>query len=157
MTSPQSILGVLDNFLGTYTSRHSDYRGYWLFGFLVNNFDELRMDLLSPVVNQSDDPEQAATALAAAKFADQLAKAGLTRSQVRDAWLTIRRIPDLVTRVVSGRPRLGHNVSFAAEATAAGKQYRRERVVFVAAHDPRLELPSTRACTTFGKRMSGGS
>jgi len=26
---------VLKNFLGTYTSRYSDFQGYWLFGFLV--------------------------------------------------------------------------------------------------------------------------
>src|SRR5688572_2828130 len=100
MTSPRAIRGVLNNLLGTFTSRHSDYRGYWLFGFLVGKFDELQIDLLAPVANQSGGPEQAATALAAAKFADQLAKAGLTRSQVRDAWLTIRRMPHSVSRLV---------------------------------------------------------
>ncbi len=31
------IKAVLDNFLGTYTSRYSDFHGYWLFGFLVKD------------------------------------------------------------------------------------------------------------------------
>jgi hypothetical protein len=29
------INGVLDNFLGTFTSRYSNYSGYWVFGMMV--------------------------------------------------------------------------------------------------------------------------
>ena len=35
MPRRRTIKGVLDNFLGTYTSRYSDYDGYWLFGMVV--------------------------------------------------------------------------------------------------------------------------
>ena len=30
---------VLAGFLGTYTSRYSDFQGYWLFGFIVEVID----------------------------------------------------------------------------------------------------------------------
>ena len=45
------IKGVLHNFIGTYTSRYSDYDGYWLFGMVVRDVAELRIDLLYPNVN----------------------------------------------------------------------------------------------------------
>ena len=35
MPTRNALKGVLAGFLGTYTSRNSDYRGYWLLGFLV--------------------------------------------------------------------------------------------------------------------------
>jgi hypothetical protein len=47
MMKPRRIIkGVLHNFLGTYTSRYSDYDGYWLFGMLVRDVEELSIDLL---------------------------------------------------------------------------------------------------------------
>ena len=46
MAKRRAIRGVLGNFLGTFTSRYSDYDGYWLFGFLVADLKDLRIDLL---------------------------------------------------------------------------------------------------------------
>ena len=76
----RAILGVLGNFLGTYTSRYSDYEGYWLFGFLVTDIGELRIDLLAPSAGESDAPLGVAVRSAAAQFADQVQKAGLVGS-----------------------------------------------------------------------------
>jgi hypothetical protein len=47
MATRRVIKSVLRNFLGTYTSRYSEIRGYWLFGFLVPDLGELHFDLLS--------------------------------------------------------------------------------------------------------------
>ena len=47
MTSRRVIPGVLHNFLGTFTSRYSDFNGYWIFGFLVEKMDSVRIDLLA--------------------------------------------------------------------------------------------------------------
>ena len=47
MTSRRVIPGVLHNFLGTFTSRYSDFDGYWVFGFLIESMDRVRIDLLS--------------------------------------------------------------------------------------------------------------
>ena len=43
------VKGVLDNFLGTFTSRYLDHNGYWVFGMLVGDLGELRIDLLRSI------------------------------------------------------------------------------------------------------------
>jgi len=94
MASRRVIKAVLGNFLGTYISRYSDFDGYWLFGFLVESPDDIRVDVLQENhVTCSGSPSDLATTLAVAKFDDQRPKAGLAPSQVRSAWLTIRRMP----------------------------------------------------------------
>jgi hypothetical protein len=52
----RNLIGALHNFLATFTSGYSDYDGYWLFGFLLKDADELRIDLLNP---NSDIPPSA--------------------------------------------------------------------------------------------------
>jgi len=137
---------VLGNFLGTYTSRYSDYRGYWLFGFLVADLDELRIDLLASPAAEADSPLGVAVRSAAAKFANQVQKAGLVRPQIRDAWLTIRKLAGPATGSVNGVPCAGHNVSFSAGAVMdGGRRYEREQVLFVAPHNAEVELRSGRA------------
>ena len=46
MASRSVIKSVLWNFLGTYMSRYSDYDGYWLFGFLIEDMGELEINIL---------------------------------------------------------------------------------------------------------------
>jgi len=140
------ITGVLDNFLGTYVSRNSDFDGYLLFGFLVADLGELRIDLLGQPAEDPRTPAGAAAATAVARFDDQRRKAGLRLSQVHEAWLTIRRLPGPVSGEVNGRPRAGFNVRFAAAAVADnGRRYDRARVAFVAPHDAAAELRSARS------------
>ena len=64
------IKGVLDNFLGTYTSRYTDYEGYWLFGLLVADLGEVEFDLLA-AGGSPDSPLGVAELAASLKFADQ--------------------------------------------------------------------------------------
>jgi hypothetical protein len=45
MASLRAIKCALHNFLGTYSSRYSEYSGYWLFGFLVNDLTRIDFDL----------------------------------------------------------------------------------------------------------------
>jgi hypothetical protein len=45
MPGRRSITGVLCGFLGTYTSRYSDFDGYWIFGFLVAQVVDVKFDL----------------------------------------------------------------------------------------------------------------
>jgi hypothetical protein len=141
MASRRVIKGVLGNFLGTYASRNSDYHGNLLFGFLVGDLGELRINLLEQHVNDPDTPVGVAVWSAAAKFQDQRQKAGLAPTQVRDAWLTIQRLPGLEWGSVNGHSCAGFNLRFLAAATMDdGKRYERERVVFVAPHDSTVEL-----------------
>ena len=147
MTSRRAIKGVLQNFLGTFTSRYSDLDGYWLFGSLVLCIDRLVIDLMEPSSAGADTtPVNAARRFATAKFAQQLAKAGIPESRLREAHLEITKSPDSRTGDVNGHLCSGHDVTFVAHAvTDVGKKYESKICVFIAPHDPSVELRSTRA------------
>ena len=90
MASRRVIKGVLGNFLGTYVSRYSDYDGYLLFGFLVGELGELRINLLGQSVSDPDSPRGVAVLSAVARFEDQRRKGGLAASRIREASLTMQ-------------------------------------------------------------------
>lgn len=141
MSPRRAIRGVLQSFLGTYTSRNADFDGYWLFGFLINDLGELQIDLLTPKVTDSCNTLDVALRSAVGKFEDQMRKAGLERSQVREAWLTIRRLPERAEGSVNGQLCEGYNLSFLAGAvTDCGRRYEIQNIVFVAPHNPEIEL-----------------
>lgn len=136
------LTGVLCGFLGTYTSRYSQFKGYWLFGFLVTNHPVLEFDLLGRIEGDSGGPLASADTRAKVAFAQQLGKAGLAIERVREARLVIERLAEDCS--VSGeQSRRGYNLRFRATVIAdTGRRFEREKVVFVAPHDPRLELRS---------------
>jgi hypothetical protein len=144
MPSRRILRSVLWNFLGTYTSRYSDYGGYWLFGMLTRELEEAEFDLLAEhssaraLVTSADQ-------LAVREFADQLAKSGLDRSCVTAARLHVERVT-ASSEVVDIRLRVGSSYRFRARATAdTGRTFERETIIFVAPHDARLERKSARA------------
>jgi len=137
--------GVLSGFLGTYTSRYSDYKGYWLFGFL-SSIHLLEIDLLGDSESRGTEPVELARCLAIDAFADQLAKVAMPESCVRRAGLVIRIVGEPVEEVAGSSLRRGNHVAFYVEVeTDQKKIFRATRTVFVAAHDPAVELRSTRA------------
>jgi hypothetical protein len=140
MAKRRVIKSVLRNFLSTYTSRYTDYEGYWLFGLLVGDIGELEFDLLVRGGN-SDTPLAAAKQFAARKFADQVRKAGLEPALIREARLRITKRPDVIKGWVSHYPCVGYDVDFRAAAVMDdGRRYGCDQVLFVAPHDPRVEL-----------------
>jgi len=146
MATRKVIKGVLGNFLGTYISRYSEYDGYWLFGFLVRDLEELQIDLLTPPVSKPDSQPGVDVQSAGAKFADQLRKAGLARPQVQQACLTMRKLAGSVRGSVNGHPCDGYNVAFSvAVVTDGGRRYEREQVVFVAPHNAGVEMRNAQA------------
>ena len=147
MTSRRVIKGVLHNFLGTFTSRYSDFDGYWVFGLLVQGMDTESIDLLAVSAESTDaTPSAFARRLAAQKFAEQIAKAGLPGSWFREARLDITKLPVSRFGVVNGRSCSGHDVRFLAHAvTDLGRIYDATLSIFVAPHDPKVELRSARA------------
>ena len=110
MSTRRVIQSVLHNFLGTYTSRYSDFNGYWLFGFLVESLDCFEFDLFAADCNSPVAVDEFARQLAVARFADQLRKSMLERSRVREARLSIRRLPKTIIAPVNGRPSDGRGV-----------------------------------------------
>ena len=145
MPSRRVLNGVLAGFLGTYTSRYSDFDGYWLFGFLVRELETAEFDLLAVGIDVAVSPLASARNLASRKFAEQLEKSRLDRSHIREARLVIERTPD--DGSVPGQHfRGGFNLRFRATATMDNeRRFTRETTVFVAPHDPQIESRSTRA------------
>lgn len=130
---------VLDGLLGTYTSRYSDLRGYWLHGQLPFDTSEYHIDLLA-MPSDTDAPLDVAQRLAIRGFLEQLTKAGLDATLIRSADLQIRMQSETVIGWQSDHRSDGHMVEFAAIAVMDnGRTYERKRTVFVAPHDPRKE------------------
>jgi len=142
----RTIGGVLHNFLGTYTSRYSDLDGYWLFGFVVSDLEELEIDLLGPTVGpMMSTPVAAAIHLAGQRFREQMEKAGLSVSCLKEATLQITKLPDSRSGFVNGRVCAGHTLQFLARAVSgSGETYESDKSVFVAPHNPRVEQRSRR-------------
>ena len=137
--------GVLAGFLGTYTSRYSDFEGYWMFGFIVETVGQLEIDLLG---KRSSEVGAIAAAenLARSKFCEQLRKHGFASSAAAGANLRIVPGVEQVERLAGDLRRLGRDLAFHASVLSdTGNRYTRTKVVFVASHDPRLEQRSARA------------
>jgi hypothetical protein len=149
MASRKPMKGILQNFLGTYTSRYSDYNGYCLFGMFVSDLDELKINLLTTEnIAGESKPMAIARQLAATKFSEQVNKVGLAISQVREAHLTIKKLAALKKGVVNERVTTGHEVQFLAMAVLDnGKTFESKTVEFIAPHNPEVERQSTRALT----------
>lgn len=139
-------MSLLDNFLGTFTSRYSQFDGYWLFGFLVNECGEIAVDLLSESpADAGNSPLERTAQIARVKFAEQLEKLQIHPHYLSAATLTIRLPGENVSGEVNGQNCLGFEVTFSAQAVSdRGASYRSERKLFVAPHHPSNERRSAR-------------
>lgn len=140
-----AVKSSLDGFLGTFTSRYTSWRGYWLFGFVVMQLDGVSIDLLKG----GHDPGPFLLSLMAVKarekFLMQLERNGVPRDRVLEARLDIKRSDELIRWRPGGLlvDREGYEVQFTAAATGRdGRIIERRRVVRIAPHDPRLERAS---------------
>ena len=146
MARRRSIRGVLGGLLGSLTSRYSDYEGYWLFGMLVVDLEEMTFDLLGDAepAGQSG-PRTAAIRRARTIFRQQLEKGGLGLSCIREARLDIRRSSTSMDGHQNGHVTTGFEVVFTARAVSdLNGVYVSTTTLFVAPHDPQLEHRSTR-------------
>lgn len=146
MPRRSAIDSVLHNFLGTYTSRYSEFDGYWLLGWVVREVDRLRIDLMEmrSIPCTAREPLDVARIHAVRRFADQVEKAHVARWIAR-ADLVIHRSDVTRMAMVYARQRTGWDVRFEATAFSdVGNAYRRSVTVFVAAHDPGMESRSAR-------------
>jgi hypothetical protein len=139
------IKSILHNFLGTYSSRYSDYEGYWLFGMLTRDgLINLQIDLLNTSKESGKKilpMVSVARHLAATKFQEQMEKERLPLSCIREAHLDITTRPNSLVGQVNGRPSLGYNVHLIACAISDhGKTFTSEIIIFVAPHNPLSEL-----------------
>jgi hypothetical protein len=147
MATRRIIKSVLHNFLGTLTSRYSNWHGYWLFGFIVNDLERLDYDLLIPAAGSpAETPLAHLRSLATIKFQEQLSKARLDPIHIREATLILERLPGSV-EVQFHHPYTtsGYRVRFMVSAiTDSGKVYECEQIIAVAPHDWTHEFQSSR-------------
>ena len=142
----RAIKGVLHNFLRTYTSRYSDYDGYWLFGLVAAQLGDVRVDLCAdPPAGRVLTPLAALTEFARRKFREQLDKAGVPRRYIGEAELRVTRSDASTHGPVNGRWSDGHDFTFTVRAVSDRRTTFQDQVtVFVALHDATLESRSTR-------------
>ncbi len=95
LATRRAMKSVVRGFLGTYASRNSDYRGYWMHGQLPPDLLHCTIDLLGLVPLQTGITE-AVCHLAVRRFAEQLHRGGLTLDLVREATLQIASTGELV-------------------------------------------------------------
>src|SRR5690348_9290539 len=107
MPSWRVLNSVLGNFLGTITSRHTDFEGYWAFGFLLDDESALAIDLLQPPSPRAISARDCVVAAAATKFHDQLSKARVLPSRLSSASLRIAVLPGIAEGFVNGHRSIG--------------------------------------------------
>src|SRR5688572_17083750 len=114
MPTRRILKSVWHNFLGTYTSRYSDYGGYWVFGFLIPNLESVEFDLLANKTCERNSPIEFARNLASKAFADQVNKSRIAIGVIKEARLRIEKLPGVVAGLVNGYPSDGHLIRFFA-------------------------------------------
>lgn len=90
MPARRQFKGVLDNFMGTFTSRYSGYRTGWLYAHLVEHLGVLKFNLFEDAPTGTD-PISYAHRLAIERFGEQMAKARVSRDQIKAASVRIWR------------------------------------------------------------------
>jgi hypothetical protein len=146
MATRRALKGALHNFLGTFTSRYSDFDGYWLLGLIEANLEGLLINLSSSAeLPPNGGALGFAIELAKEKFGEQLEKAAVSRSWVRESHLQITLSPEAEARFSNSSFRNGHNYRFCARVlTDLARTVEAEIYVYVAPHDPALETRSRR-------------
>ena len=135
---------AIPGFLGTFTSRHSDFDGFWLFGLVVRAGLDEDLDLMRPI-GESVTPYDKMVALARLKFREQLGKHRIPSTEITTASLRVFTTGD--TRDVfvgpQGVTRVGKEMVFRAQVLCAdGRTFERERRIYVAPHDAAVESRS---------------
>jgi len=136
---------VLTNFLSSFTSRRTNFDGYWAFGFITDHLKALELDLLDGNVPDGPAPLQYVLERAVDIFQDQASKAGLTAFMVKSATLSIHLIDQPpTTQVIEGHERSGELYQCTATAEMDnGSRFQQEVGLFIAPHDPDLEMRRT--------------
>jgi hypothetical protein len=145
MPSHGAARALIHNFLGTYTSRNSDHKGYWVLGFVAAGLVYAEWDLLSQDASSADDPIAAARHLAFARFTEQASKAGL-RDVISRARMCIRggEARTVPPPRAGAMARGGYEMSFTVEVETPRGTERGRVAMTIAPHDPALESRSTR-------------
>jgi hypothetical protein len=142
----RSLRGALHNFLGTLTSRYSDFDGHWVLGLIVEELGETTIDLLGkPEADAEATPLGAFIRMARDRFQEQLGKQRIPGSFVSSGLLEITKPSARTEGHVNGHVRPGYDVAFLARVESdLHTVYASKTTVLVAPHDPDIETRSAR-------------
>jgi hypothetical protein len=141
----KALKAVAHNFLGTFASRNSEHSGYWIFGMLVDGLSHHRVDLLGPE-RGGTDALATADRIARERFGEQVTKARLAPSCIREASLEYQRSPRSAPVLINGHAAAGYELTLTVRVVSnLGIIYERARKLGVAPHDAAIEYRSTRA------------
>jgi hypothetical protein len=134
------IKGVLHNFLGTYVSRNSDFEGYWLFGFIVEEIQQVRINLINKNLDDSNRRIMIAERVAIQRFTELANKAGMQMSWLNEAYLEITKLISPLDVYVNDRLCTGYKLLFKVHVeTDLGISYENSSSLIVAPHNPEIE------------------
>jgi hypothetical protein len=128
--------------LDEFVSRRTEYRRYWLFGFLVEADLDLQIDLLVGPPLTAERPVDVAKRRAEDVFERRLNDASVRPGDLTSARLTIRTQGAPTEQAVDGAVRRGQEMTFRISVVHEGALYEAERTDFVAHHDPAIEQKS---------------
>jgi len=119
------LTGVLCGFLDAFTSRYSDYDGYWIFGLLVRERAQVSFDLLHRSSDMQETPVFVASArIAQSTFVSLLDKYGIPAEFVSEASFEMSKLDPAIIGAVNGLTCTGHRYLLRASATSdLGKHY----------------------------------
>lgn len=139
------LTGVLCGFIDAFVSRYSDYDGYWIFGLLAREGDQISFDFLHTSVNAKESPIiSAAASIAKTRFHKLLQKFGIPAEFVSEGKFIMSK-QDPARGLVNGHASDGHLYLLQAEVTSdLGKKYTAHKTIFIAPHDPSVEHRSMR-------------
>ena len=140
--------GVLAGFVGTVSSRNSDFQGYWIFGQMAATvLLGLEVDLLerSPTTNLEKSIVAAYRFLVKQRFFEQLTRHRLPLQWVKRAELNLRRTNSVAEVVVNQAVSPAQLWELQASLTTdLGRTFSASQTLCVAVHDPGIELRSAR-------------
>ncbi|MGC4070969.1 MAG: hypothetical protein QM760_00300 [Nibricoccus sp.] len=132
--------------MSAFTSRYSDYDGYWLFGFLVTRGERFTFDLTGDIQTEIGDPiVSAAFYRVRSLFYQQLEKAKIPMGLISSASVFLEKNQVAKLGPVNHQAVLGQDVIISARGVSdLGTVYTSTKIIFVARHDPEIELRSVR-------------
>jgi hypothetical protein len=133
---------AVEVFLDDFVSRRTEYRRYWLFGFLVEPDLDLQMDLLAAPPFTAGRPVDVARRRAEDMFDRRVTNASVRLGDLTSARLNISTQGEPIIQTIDGVLRRGQKMTFRITVVHEGNLYQAERVEFVGYQDPAIEEKS---------------
>lgn len=145
MPRRKALKGVMHSFLRSFTSRYSDYDGYWIFGLVTCELNKLTINLMDVENTTNNEVVLFPAQLGQREFKEQTDKAKLPMHFVRQAQMNVSQSTATTKGFVAGHLCTGHIYTFSIQVISdLGRPFRATTHKFIAPHNPAVEHRSTR-------------